>query len=90
MSETLYGYNGKILRIDLSSKTIISESLDEPKLKKYIGGATLGIKFISDEVPPGIEWSDSANRLFLGTGPLTGTRISGSGSTAVVRNGDKN
>jgi aldehyde:ferredoxin oxidoreductase len=87
MSETLYGYNGKILRIDLSSNTITSESLDEPKLKKYIGGATLGIKFISDEVPPGIEWSDSANRLFLGTGPLTGTRISGSGSTAVVSKG---
>lgn len=35
-----------------------------------MGGAALGIKYLCDEVPPGVAWSDPANRLFLGTGPL--------------------
>ncbi len=87
MSNTVLGYNSKLLRIDLSQRKYTSEEIAEPILQKFIGGATLGIKFIFDEVPPGVEWSNPENRLFLGTGPLTGTRISGSGSTAVVSKG---
>jgi aldehyde:ferredoxin oxidoreductase len=83
----LFGYNGKLLRVDLSTGKISQESLAEPLFRKYIGGAALGIKIISDEVPPGVEWSSAENRLYMGTGPLTGTRISGSGSTAVVSKG---
>ena len=87
MSNSVPGYNSKLLRIDLSQRKYTSEEIAEPILQKFIGGATLGIKFIFDEVPPGVEWSNPENRLFLGTGPLTGTRISGSGSTAVVSKG---
>ena len=83
----LFGYNGQLLRVDLSAGTIIPEPIDESILRKYIGGASLGIKFLSDEVPPGVEWSSAENRLFLGTGPLSGTRVSGSGGTAVVSKG---
>ncbi|MDD5492695.1 MAG: aldehyde ferredoxin oxidoreductase C-terminal domain-containing protein [bacterium] len=87
MKEVLFGYAGQLLRIDLTRSSINTERLDESILKQYPGGATLGIKFIYDEVPPGVEWSNPENRLFLGTGPLTGTRICGSGSTAVVSKG---
>jgi aldehyde:ferredoxin oxidoreductase len=82
-----YGYNGKIIRVDLTTGAISSEELDEATLRKYIGGAALGIKYIFDEVPPESDWSSPENRLFLGTGPLGGTRVGGSGSIAVVTKG---
>lgn len=82
-----HGYTGKVLRVDLTNGKMISETLDEATLRKYIGGASLGIKFLYDEVPPGVEWSDPENRLFFGSGPLGGTRIGGSGTIAVVTKG---
>ena len=81
------GYAGQILRIDLTARSFATESLPESKLRKYMGGATLGIRFIFDEVPDGTEWNAPQNRLFLGSGPLGGTRIGGSGGTAVVTKG---
>lgn len=81
------GYTGKILRINLEKKESTHDIFESNYLRKYIGGATLGIKYIYDEVPPGVVWSDPENRLFLGTGPLGGTRVGGSGSTAVVTKG---
>jgi aldehyde:ferredoxin oxidoreductase len=81
------GYLGRILRIDLTKGKVVSESIDETILRKYVGGASLGIKFLYDEVPPGVEWHDPENRLFIGSGPLGGTRIEGSGAIAVVTKG---
>jgi aldehyde:ferredoxin oxidoreductase len=86
-SSRIYGYAGKILRVDLTSREISPEVLDEALLRKYVGGASLGIKFIYDEVPPDLEWCDSENRLVLSSGPLGGTRIGGSGAIAVVTKG---
>jgi len=37
----MYGYRGKILRIDLSSNTFSVEKLDENLAKKFIGGRGL-------------------------------------------------
>ena len=53
-----YGYLGKMLRVDLTKETIDSETLDEATLRKYVGGTSLGARFLYDEVPPGVEWSD--------------------------------
>ena len=82
-----YGYASQILRVDLSAGKIIAETIKEATLRKCIGGASLGIKYIYDEVPPGVAWNAPENRLFLGSGPLGGTRVGGSGSIAVVSKG---
>jgi aldehyde:ferredoxin oxidoreductase len=47
----------------------------------------LGIKFVYDEVLPQTEWFHPDNHLFIGSGPLGGTRIGGSGSIAIVTKG---
>ena len=86
-SHQIYGYAGKLLRVNLDDGKSISEILDYGMLQKYVGGAALGIAFLYNEVPPGIEWSNPKNRLFIGSGPLGGTRIGGSGSIAVVTKG---
>jgi aldehyde:ferredoxin oxidoreductase len=81
------GYMGKILRVDLSEGAIGEEIPDPSTLRQYVGGTGIGIKYLYDEVPPGIEWKDPGNRLILATGPVGGTRIGGSGSFSVVTKG---
>ncbi len=86
-AKSIGGYKGKILRIDLSSEQISEESHDDETLRKYVGGSSLGAKYLYDEVPPGVEWSDPENRLMFLAGPLTGTRVSGTGTFSVVSKG---
>ncbi|HTY60690.1 MAG TPA: aldehyde ferredoxin oxidoreductase C-terminal domain-containing protein [Acidobacteriota bacterium] len=80
------GYAGKILRVDLTSERITEEILDKETLRKYVGGTALGAKYLYEEVPPAVEWSDPENRIMFFTGPLTGTRV-GSGIFSVISKG---
>src|SRR3990172_8261635 len=82
-----HGYAGKILRVNLDTDEISEDVLDEATLRKYVGGTGLGAKYLCEEVPAGVEWSDPANRLFLGSGPLGGTTVPGSGPFSVVTKG---
>ena len=52
----LFGYAGRILRIDLNKGEFVIETIDEFTLKKFMGGATLGIKYLYDEYPGGHTW----------------------------------
>jgi aldehyde:ferredoxin oxidoreductase len=80
------GYAGKILRVDLTNEHISEEILDNETLRKYVGGTALGAKYLCEEVPPGVEWSDPENRIMFFTGPLTGTKV-GSGIFSVISKG---
>ncbi len=85
--KTIFGYMGKILRVDLSERKTWIEELDEATYRKYVGGVTLGSKYLYEEVSPGVEWSSPENRLIFLTGPLAGTRVAGSGSFCVISKG---
>ncbi len=69
----MYGYNGKMLRIDLSTRSIRVEALDEAKARRFIGGRGLGTRMMMDEVDPKVDALSPANKLMIVTGPLTGT-----------------
>ena len=84
---TVGGYAGKILRVDLTNERVSEETLDEATLRKWVGGAGFGAKYLYEEVPPGVEWSDPQNRLIFATGPLGGTRVAGSGTFSVSAKG---
>lgn len=77
----------KILRVDLSNEKIDEEQIDYDVVRKYVGGTGLGTKFLYEEVSPGVGWSDPDNRLMIFTGPLGGTKVSGSGTFSVVSKG---
>ncbi len=81
------GYVGKILRVDLSNGKIRTEDLQESMVKKWVGGVGFGVKYLYDEVPPGVEWSDPENRLILTTGPLAGSGVSGAATFNVTSKG---
>ena len=83
----LYGYAGKLLRVDLTNEQITEEKLDEETARKYVGGTGIGAKYLYEEVPAGVEWSDEGNRMIMASGPLGGTTIGGSGTISVVTKG---
>ena len=86
-SSTVYGYAGKILRVDLSSERISEEVLDEATLRKWVGGVGFGAKYLYEEVPPEVQWDDPENRLIVASGPLGGTRMGGSGTISISTKG---
>ena len=85
--KTVFGYMGKILRVDLSEKTVQKEKIDESTLQKYVGGVSLGAKYLLEEIQPGVGWSSPENRIILTTGPLAGTKIAGSGTFCALSKG---
>ena len=87
MSAKLYGTTGKIIRVDLSKGKVWEENLDEAVLRKFLGGTAMGVKYLYDEVDPKAQWSDPENRLYIGSGPLGGTRVAGSACFSVVTKG---
>jgi aldehyde:ferredoxin oxidoreductase len=81
------GYVGKLLRVDLSKGETRGEGLDEATLKKWVGGVGLGAKYLYDEVPPGVQWSDPENRLIWTTGPIAGSGVHGAATFNVTTKG---
>ena len=80
----MFGYTGRLLRVDLSSAKVSVEELDPGKARKYIGGRGLGARILFDEVPPGTDPMAPENRLIFVLGPLAGTFAPGSGRFAIV------
>lgn len=80
----MYGYNGKILRVDLTERSVKVEPLDLQKAQKYIGGRGLGTKILMEEIDPEIDAFSPDNKLIFITGPLTGTNTPTGGRYMVV------
>ena len=78
------GYAGKILRIDLTDKSVKEEKVPEALARQYLGGAGFAIKYLYDELKPGTSALDPANRLIFAVGPLTATGVACSSRMAVA------
>jgi aldehyde:ferredoxin oxidoreductase len=77
------GYNGRILRVDLSKRHISTETPGDVFYRRYVGGAGFIAYFLLKEVPPGTDPLGPENRLIFACGPLTGTPLAGSGRNAI-------
>jgi aldehyde:ferredoxin oxidoreductase len=76
----LYGYVGKIARINLTEGSV--EIIPTGKyVPKYIGGRSICNKIFWDEVKPGVKAFDPENKLIYMTGPTTATGIPTGGRT---------
>lgn len=69
----LYGYAGKILRIDLSRREVKYEELSKDLVKRYVGGRGFNVRRLYNEVPPGTDPLGPENKLMIATGPVAGT-----------------
>lgn len=79
----LYGYTGKLLRVDLTEEKVAIEQISPEILRRFVGGVGYGVKLLYDEIPAGIDPLGSGNKLVFTTGPLTGTGAPGSGFAEV-------
>mgnify|MGYP006291182021 CR=1 FL=1 len=86
MTEQLYGYRGKILRVDLTEGTTRVENPSPAIYRRYLGGTGLGVYYLLNELPPGTDPLARENVLIFMTSPTTGCKISGQGRhTAVTK-----
>lgn len=83
----MFGWMGKILRVNLTKGTIKEEKLKEKDLHQFIGARGLGTKIFSDEVDPKVEPLSPENKLIFMTGPLTGTIATSAGRYNVITKG---
>jgi len=69
----MYGWHGRILRINLNTGKASSEVIDPKIAKDYIGGRGWAIRYLADEVDPRVDPFSPDNKLIFATGPLTAT-----------------
>ncbi len=87
MNQELWGYMGKVLRVDLTKETLWDEPLQPELAENYVGGTGLGVEYLYREVPPGVEWDDPRNLIIMASGPVGGTSQAGSGTFSLVTKG---
>ena len=69
----MFGWAGKLLRINLSNESVKVEGIPESLLRDYIGGRGLGVKLYYDSVSPELDPLSEENPLVFVVGPLTGS-----------------
>ena len=80
------GTSGRILRVDLTHRSIKTERFDEGFYRLYPGGKALAAYFLLRELPPHTEPLDPENILIFANGLLTGAPFStATRFTAVAR-----
>ena len=74
-----YGWNKKVLKVNLTIGNISTKSISEEVLKNYLGGRGINIKALYDTTNKNTDPLGPDNPLIFGTGPLTGTIVPSSG-----------
>ncbi len=70
--ETLYGWTGKMLRVDLSDGSISTLSTID-YIHRFIGGRGIATRLYWDETEPATGAFEAKNHLYFMNGPLSGT-----------------
>lgn len=83
----MFGYAGKILRVDLSSGAIWQEEIEEEQARLWVGGVGIGAKILAEEVGESVSWDDPRNLLIFTTGPLAGSGFSGAATVNIMAKG---
>jgi aldehyde:ferredoxin oxidoreductase len=67
------GYNGKVLRVDLSTKETRVEEPGEKVYRQYLGGGALSLYYLLRELRPGVDPLGPDNILVFSASVLTGS-----------------
>ena len=73
MASGYKGYAGKVLDINLTTKTTGEYPLSDTDREKFLGGRFISTKILWDELKPGTDPMSADNLLIVMTSPLTGT-----------------
>lgn len=79
----MYGFYGKLLRINLTDKTVKEEIIPDDALQKYLGGKGLGAYLLLQYLPARVDSLSPENKLLFTTGPATDTSLPAAGRHGV-------
>jgi putrescine aminotransferase len=77
-------YAGQMLHVDLTTREIQSRPTNQARLKDYIGGWGLAVRYFYDLVDPKTDPLSAENALVIMTGPLCGTLAPTASRTCMV------
>ncbi len=80
----MYGWTGRILRVNLSEKKTSVWKYPEEWAVNFLGGRGLAVRILWEFLPKGTDPLSPHNILVLATGPLTGTSFVNSGKLVVA------
>jgi aldehyde:ferredoxin oxidoreductase len=80
----MFGYSGKLLRVDLNTSKVTEENLDPEMLREFIGGEGIASTILYREVGSNTDPLGPENRLILMTGAFVGTTVPCGIKTTVV------
>ena len=73
----MFGHQGKILKVNLSTGEIREEFYEDEFARMFLGGNGMAAKLIYDSVPPETDPLTPQNMIVFSAGPLTDTPIWG-------------
>jgi len=66
-------YGKKLLRVNLTTRTVTEEPLHDAFIERWVGGMGFGTKLFADEVAPTADPLGPDNKIYICVGPITGT-----------------
>jgi aldehyde:ferredoxin oxidoreductase len=72
-----FGYRGKILRVDLTNRKISVEEPNETFYRRYMGGRSLALYYLLNEMEPGVDPLGPDNLLIFAPSVITGAPVQG-------------
>jgi len=79
-----FGWQNKVLSINLSDETEKISELDEEIALNYLGGRGLGVRLLYDKISKNTEPLSPANYLIIANGPITATSVYTSGRFSAI------
>ena len=80
----MHGWNGKLLRVNLTKRKAVVQKYDAKLARNFLGGRGFAVKILWDELKPGTDALSPANKLIFAVGPLTGFSLPSSGKLVVA------
>ena len=80
----MYGFHGRLLHIDLSTRQSFWHELAPARLRAFLGGIGLGTSLLYEYAPPGVDPCSPGNPLIFASAPLVGTGLTTTAKFAVV------
>ncbi len=79
----MLGYWGKLLRVNLTTGKISTETIADEAIRKLIGGPGLAAEFLIREIPPMCDPLSEDNKIVFTLGPYQGVNVPGSAKWVV-------
>ena len=80
----MHGWNGKILRVNLTRRKAVTQEYDPNLALTFLGGRGFAVKILWDELEPGTDALSPKNKLIFAAGPLTALPLPSSGKLVVA------